>query len=294
MPSPWAWVVSTRSRFSPRHADEAAWRSAMVRHALERGVRLFYVPPTPRAPRELATLEAELGAEGSTPTATVLAVPGLATADVDLLASRPKGPSELWLELPSARLSEAAATALNGLESSGRVAAWGVDRTRGPASRETLARDRALGASFVRLPGSLLSGRDERAAIADAGAVGLSRLLDDPFASGRLDGSWLTTSSVERPSLRGPPSFSSLQQGWSPVLALGFLTERTGRTLPVAALQYARRLAGDGAVLVEAATAEAFEDLARVAASPPLAPEELARIERLADAPGRGDPSPLG
>lgn len=282
----WGWVVTTRTPFAGSEATHEAWRTRMVASAVELGARLLYLPSSARTQRELDGVEAALATTNAREVEVIVGEPPGAGAAVPV-PPRSGGPVvRRWLEAPNEQAEERASTAGDrGLAERG-YAGWGADGTSEPFTADRAQALRAAGATFVRLRGNLFSRRAERAGFGAARTAGLRILVADPFAEGRLNGEWLRSSPVERPSLRGPPAFAVVQRAWSPVLGLGFLTANGARSLTQAAVAYATDLAGGGTVLVEAATPE---DLAEVARSPDgLAHEERARIERLADRPPAG------
>jgi aryl-alcohol dehydrogenase-like predicted oxidoreductase len=103
-------------------------------------------------------------------------------------------------------------------------------------------------------------------------------LLTNPHADGRLDGQWLSDGLATPSRSPHPVDFAELERAYSPVLALGFLTEHRRRTLPQAAMAFAFAL---GAV-----PSVRFRDLAQVEAfgNPdqvePLTDAELGRLAR--------------
>lgn len=259
----------------------------MAAAALGSGARCFYVPRSPGTPRTVAEVAGSLA---TIATDRVDLVFGVGTDSV--LPRRGEsegahGPILRFAELAPERATDASFARWDQGVEEQRIDGWGIDRTRSRPTRAELKQDAAAGAGFVRLPGNLLSPAPERAAIATARACGLAVLLSDPFAGGRLNGEWLRTSPVERPSLRGPPTFSSLQRGWASTLRLGFLTEGRARTLAQAAFQYASAVGEGVTVLVEALTRDDLAEVAAALQAPPLTEEQRARAARVADGASR-------
>lgn len=134
------------------------------------------------------------------------------------------------------------------------------------------------GAAWVALPGSLLDAPRLIELVAELRAAGAAVLLTNPHADGRLDGQWLTEGLSPTSRSPRPVDFAELERSYAPVLALAFLTERRGRTLPQAAVAFA--------VAIGAVPSVRFRDLAQVEAfgTPdrlePLTEAELARLAR--------------
>lgn len=279
----WGWVVGADAPAFALDPTRESWRRAMVLAALESGARCFYVPSSPSTARSLDEIARSISGTAAERVDLVFGVVRdsvlprrgeIEGTQRGILRFAELGP-ELTTDPSFARWERA-------VEES-RIDGWGVDRSQSRPTRSELEQDAAAGARFVRLPGNLLSPAPERAAISTARACGLAVLLSDPFAGGRLNGEWLRTSPVERPSLRGPPAFSSLQRGWASTLRLGFLTEDRGRTLAQAAFQYASALGEGVTVLVEALTRDDLAEIAAALRGVPLTQEQRTRAARIAD-----------
>lgn len=121
------------------------------------------------------------------------------------------------------------------------------------------------------------------------GAGRFSWIARDPFAGGRLDGSRFSA----RSSLvqgAAPPSLRALEAEFGPVARLAFLVRSRERTLAQAALRYALAREGVVSVCLPPIAPERWSEIVGYRASPPLAPEELARV----DATASGGPAGTG
>lgn len=174
--------------------------------------------------------------------------------------------------------SRAVLTALASIASQPAVVAWSA----------RMRRDRLLRSSWPSEPllpiaSTELSLLDARAFPRPprAGAHPAPRLLvRDPFAGGLLDGSRLGTGLGDRRPGRAPPDVRELRDEFAPVLRLGFLTERRSRTLAQAALSYLLQRPDVLSVLIPPPAPERWEEVLGARKTPPLSPEEIARLER--------------
>jgi hypothetical protein len=158
--------------------------------------------------------------------------------------------------------------------------AWGIgydEPPSGPAFEADLARR----PGWVRFPFHLLSAPAIDEALATAQSASVPVLSSDPFADGRLDGSRLRGSPLDDPGRPAPADWAAVRRTWSPVLALGFLTEARQRTLPQAALQYVLGTAGVTGALVPASDSAAISEVALVRRLPGLTQGERERIAAL-------------
>jgi len=108
--------------------------------------------------------------------------------------------------------------------------------------------------------------------------AGFSLLARDVFASGSLDGTLLAGSPLSRSPAEPPTSLATLHARLDPVLGLSFLTERTGRTLAQAALQFALHWPWVRTAVVPLPTPERFSSIVGAPRGPPLTEEDLLRI----------------
>ena len=183
---------------------------------------------------------------------------------------------------PSAEELEIAVPELETFVEQGPLVGWGI---RGAGSRTVLERLPELarrGCLSLGVEANLL---DHAGAWALAGRLPgpeMSLLVYDPFAAGRLDGSFLEPN-AESPAPGGSaPTWEDVRARMAPVLRLGFLTRDGRRTLPDAALKFLLRPKFVGAVVVPLSgpvrQRERF-DLDRV---PDLTDDEIAELESLA------------
>jgi aryl-alcohol dehydrogenase-like predicted oxidoreductase len=250
------------------------------------GIRAFEVP----AHRSRAAIESALGR---------LFPPGSAGAGPFRTGSLPsealRSPPATWaeeLERSRHRLGGAGYDVVwfrvDHLERPGALAAlsdrellgaWGCALPPGPSAIPELERALATGAGWFRLPYNLLEPAPGEECLARIARGGGRAIVVDPFAGGRLDGSWLERAG--RPS-SGPWRPDREAREMAPVLALGFLTEGKTRTLAQAALAFALRAPAVASVMFEAGAPERLREYAATPDRGPLAPADLERLARLA------------
>ncbi len=172
------------------------------------------------------------------------------------------------------------------LAAEGSIAGWGV--VPGPAadSLDALGPLLERGASWIRVPAHLLDPSPLERILPLARRTGSGLFVVDPFAGGRLDGSFLSSHILESTGATGPPVISDLRRSMGPVTRLGFLTAGRRRTLPQAAALYLLRYPEVVSVLIEARSVPRVDELAHLEAIPPLTVEEIGRVGTAR----RGDP----
>lgn len=269
---------------------------ALVRHAAERGVRLFDLTgstaPTAVARRLLAELA------GATEAAFILPVVGAETRPDPPSAMGPGAPlrerpsvaglrSEPGRPGPSGSLlaelivsgagAEKDSADLADLVARGQIAAWGVVPGPGIPSLDALAPPLERGASWVRVPCHLLDSTALERVLPLARRTGTAILAVDPFASGRLDGSFLSRHLLEAGPPR-PAAIADLRRELGPVTRLGPLTTGRRRTLVQAAVQYVLGWPEVVSVLVETRSGERIDELSALDTVAPLSNEEVAGI----------------
>jgi hypothetical protein len=151
---------------------------------------------------------------------------------------------------------------------------------------------------LVSIDASLLQPTAIDAVIRSPRVPPLGLIARNPFASGRLDGSLVETSPLDRDPRRGPVSLAELQSVHAQVAPLGFLVQPHRRNLRVAAVQYLLAHSAVVSVIVEATSVERVEEIARVMQAPELSSRELERIASVQagarGAQGTFDPRGLG
>jgi aryl-alcohol dehydrogenase-like predicted oxidoreductase len=122
------------------------------------------------------------------------------------------------------------------------------------------------------LVGEIAAGRGEHA---------LPWLARDPFAGGRLDGSWFEKALVSPPSI-GPRPVRELETEFGPVARLRFLVLGGSRSLAQAAVRYVLDLPGVSWTSVPLPRVERWEEILRYDRSPPLDERDRAALDALA------------
>ena len=166
---------------------------------------------------------------------------------------------------------------LDGLVSEGRIGGWAEQvRVSRSLTSEPGASGRGTGVysgPLSVLERGLLAPLEARAADGP-----LSFFAEDPLGAGRLDGSRFEQPLADRGPSTPPVGIAELHREFDPVLRLGFLTARGGRTLAQAALQFVLRWPWVSSALVPVPRAERLAEIASVAASAPLDDDEVQRI----------------
>lgn len=164
----------------------------------------------------------------------------------------------------------------------------------GAGTAAMLRAARGAGALAVRSPGGLRTAAALEDLAARCGAAGLDLLVADPFEGGRFDGSLLDRApGGTRPPQRDDGSRRA--EAFAPVRPYGFLAIARRRTLGQSVLRFLRTVPGVTAVLVPAERSETVIEAIALDATPPLTPEEIARIRALSvvassDAPRGAQP----
>jgi aryl-alcohol dehydrogenase-like predicted oxidoreductase len=168
--------------------------------------------------------------------------------------------------------------ALRRLRAGGTIAGWALHLPPGAALPPRAGSASDGGAELFCGGLSALDPRLARAMSerADVGPLGF--FARDPFGAGRLDGSRFAASVADRRPDARPANVRELRREFDPVLRLAFLTERTGRTLAQAALQFVYRWPWVCSALVPLPAPERLEELARSGSVPPLSDAEVERI----------------
>ncbi|MCI4324032.1 MAG: aldo/keto reductase [Thermoplasmata archaeon] len=188
--------------------------------------------------------------------------------------------------------SEAAApivTALESLRDRGALGGWGVRLGPGPDGAQLAQRAVDAGTRVLAVPWNLIDPSPGTEVLAVAHASSVAVVATNPFADGLLDGSRLRASPIGGDPAGGPPrpwDARRMRDEFAPVLRVGFLTEGGRRTLPEAALAYAR--APPEVVSVEVTPTDPGELAVCVQASrgPEMSADELVSIRRAIRAPG--------
>jgi aryl-alcohol dehydrogenase-like predicted oxidoreductase len=183
------------------------------------------------------------------------------------------------------------APALESLRDRGALNGWGVRLGPGPDGAQVAQRSVDAGARVLAVPWNLIDPSPGTEVLAVAHASSIPVVATNPFADGLLDGSRLRASPIGGDSTGGPPrpwDARRMRDEFAPVLRLGFLTEGGRRTLPDAALAYAR--SPPEVVSVEITPADAGQLASSVTASsgPELTKEELGAIRLAIRASGSG------
>ena len=155
---------------------------------------------------------------------------------------------------------------------------------------EDLRRALGLGCRLFLAPGSMLDARHVDRLGTTLRRRAASLLLEDPFAGGRLDGSFLQGTPTD-PSSPRPRSPSELQRWFAPALALGFLAQPGRRTLLQANLRFLLSAPGVTGVALPLTRPELVRQLLSVDASLRLSSVDRARLlalSTIAFAPGAG------
>jgi len=102
-------------------------------------------------------------------------------------------------------------------------------------------------------------------------------LARDPFAGGRLDGSWFEKELATLPSA-GPRPVRELETEFGPIARLRFLVQPGRRTLAQAAIRYALGIPAVAWASVPIPRVERWEEILGYAGSPPLGEKEQAAL----------------
>lgn len=166
------------------------------------------------------------------------------------------------------------------------IGAWALELPPSPAVREQLELAVGAGAGTVAMTVNLLDRALALPALGRCAEAGIGVIGLDPFSAGRLDGSRLTASPVER--VEPPRSIGAMRRDYAPVLELGFLTSGTRRTLAEASVLFALAAPPVRTVLVGFPTPGALERWTRALEQDRLGPEDWTRLGRPPDPPSGG------
>ncbi|MCI4317952.1 MAG: hypothetical protein L3J96_05380, partial [Thermoplasmata archaeon] len=194
-----------------------------------------------------------------------------AGAAVFLVFSDPS--PEVWRDIRTARSLQTA-------DRSGVSAAWGVAWSDAHQAAIEIPQAIEAGARIVCMPYNLL----EPIALAEHASklaeAGISTIVSDPFAGGRLDGSWLRDGRLGGAPTGHAPGLAELHDRFDPVTRLGFLTEGRRRTLPQAAVQVALATESVAAVAVPISPPGLLDGLTALDLLPPVSRGEWERWSR--------------
>jgi aryl-alcohol dehydrogenase-like predicted oxidoreductase len=180
--------------------------------------------------------------------------------------------------------------ALRDLQSRAKIAGWGTSVVSADAVENPNARRVLEEASFVSLPYHLLDtsvyDRVARSLVGGDAKV----LVHNPYADGRLDGSFFRTNPFHVRNPPRPADWLEMQRWWEPITRLAFLTEGKKRSLAQAAIQFALSPPSVSSVILSEAEILSVRGSPTGIAGSPLSMEELGRIRSLLSR--TPDPSP--
>ncbi len=197
------------------------------------------------------------------------------SASAERLAGAGQIVVEWQADSPDPARPDRAFEALESLRREGHLVGVATERLPRPAQeREGPSRPPGLRAgSFSLLQPGLATAPD-----GPAGTTTPSWIARDVLAGGRLDG---TAFSLPSPRLRGgtpPSSIRALESEFEPVRRLAFLTSGGRRTLAQAALRFVLAWPWVATASIPVPAPERLDEIARAGESPPLSPEEVARV----------------
>ena len=155
---------------------------------------------------------------------------------------------------------------------------WGVELGEGDLDAERLTEVAGRRPGFALLPVHLLNAGTVAAAVSRLVAARVPVIGTDPYAGGRLDGSFLGHSPLEQDPRGRPLDAKEARTRFAPILALGFLTAGTGRRLPEAALEFAGTMPGVVATLPPCRTPADLRTAFAAWGRHPLTVEERSRL----------------
>ncbi|MCI4319155.1 MAG: hypothetical protein L3K23_03350 [Thermoplasmata archaeon] len=157
---------------------------------------------------------------------------------------------------------------------------WGLELPSGPPSPPALAEAARRGAILVRFEANLIDLASWRAVESASHEKALPRVISNPHADGRLDGSLLEEGGLARLDPHGPPDWKVLRERLLPVTNLGFLTAGHRRPLAVAAVQALLESPNVASVVVAPRAVETLELLATPESWVPFDEEERTQLLR--------------
>jgi hypothetical protein len=157
---------------------------------------------------------------------------------------------------------------------------WGLDLANGPPPAQSLTEGVRRGATLFRFEANLLELDTWRSVEAAGEPSAVPRVIANPHAGGRLDGSFLEEGGLARIPPRGPPDWKVLREQMLPVTSLGFLTADRRRPLVVAAVQALLEAPTVRSVVVAPRSLSALELLATPEKWVPFDEQERRELER--------------
>lgn len=175
-------------------------------------------------------------------------------------------------------------TTLDDLKAEGKIRCYGA--ALGPAigwepEGLALVRDRMI--ATLQIIHNMLEQDPGRSLIAAAEGRGVGVFVRVPHSSGLLEGKYTAETTFSPKDHRSHRPREWLTEGLQKLEKLSFLTERTGRTIGQAAIQWVLASPVVASVLPNVYDAEQLAEFVAAPDTPPLTEDELARIAGLYD-----------